>query len=59
MTEMILTQDQIPTDEQSRYDYHVGCSTGWSFYEGNIKSVLEGGMDLRNKNPGLTNVINS
>ena len=59
MTEMILTQDQIPTDEQSRYDYHVGCSTGWSFYEGNIKSVLEGGMDLRNKNPGLTNVINA
>jgi len=59
LTEMILTQDNIPTDEQSKYDYHVGCSTGWSFYEGNIKSVLEGGLDLRNKDPKLTNVINS
>ena len=59
ITEMILTQDQIPTDDKSRYDYHVGCSTGWSFYEGNIKSILEGGMDLRNKNPAYTNVINS
>lgn len=59
ITEMILTQDQIPTDEQGRYDYHVGCSTGWAFYMGNIKSVLEGGLDLRNKDPKLTNVINS
>lgn len=59
ITEMILTQDNIPTDEQGRFNYHVGCSTGWSFYEGNIKSVLEGGLDLRNKNPAYTNVINS
>ncbi len=59
VTEMILTQDQIPTDEAGKYNFHVGCSTGWSFYEGNIKSVLEGGLDLRNKNPAYTNVINS
>jgi hypothetical protein len=58
-TEMILTQDQIPVDEAGMYNYHVGCSTGWSFYEGNIKSVLEGGLDLRNKNPAYSNVINS
>lgn len=59
LTEMLLTQDQIPTDEESKANYHVGCSTGWAFYEGNIKSILEGGLDLRNKNPALTNVINS
>jgi uncharacterized protein YndB with AHSA1/START domain len=59
VTEMILTQDQIPTDEAGMYNFHVGCSTGWSFYEANIKSVLEGGMDLRNKNPAYSNVINS
>lgn len=59
VTEMILVQDQIPDDERGRYDFHVGCSTGWTFYEANIKSILEGGMDLRNKNMAYTNVINS
>ena len=59
VTEMLLTQDQIPTDEDSKVNYHIGCSTGWAFYEANIKSVLEGGLDLRNKNPAYTNVINS
>ena len=59
VTEMILTQDQIPTDEESKHNYHVGCSTGWTFYLANIKSILEGGLDLRNKNLAYTNVINS
>jgi len=59
VTEMLLTQDQIPTDEESKVNYHIGCSTGWTFYEANIKSILEGGLDLRNKNPAYTNVINS
>ena len=59
VTEMVLTQDQIPTDEAGMFNFHVGCSTGWAFYEGNIKSVLEGGMDLRNTNPAYTNGINS
>ena len=59
VTEMLLTQDQIPTDEASKANYHIGCSTGWAFYEANIKSVLEGGLDLRNKNPAYSNVINS
>ena len=59
VTEMLLTQEQIPTDEDSRANYHIGCSTGWAFYEANIKSILEGGLDLRNKNPAYTNVINS
>ena len=58
-TEMILTQDNIPTDEQGRMNFHVGCSTGWTFYFANIKSILEGGLDLRNKNPSYSNVINS
>jgi len=59
ITEMLLTQDRIPTDEESKVNYHIGCSTGWAFYEANIKSVMEGGLDLRNKNPAYTNVINS
>ncbi|MCD6012442.1 MAG: hypothetical protein K0Q79_2304 [Flavipsychrobacter sp.] len=59
VTEMILTQSEIPADEAGRYNYHVGCSTGWTFYMANIKSILEGGLDLRNKNPNYSNVINS
>ena len=59
LTEMLLTQSEIPTDEKSKSSYHVGCSTGWTFYFANLKSILEGGLDLRNKNPELTNVINA
>ncbi len=58
-TELILTQEHIPTDDKSKYNYYMGCSTGWAFYMANIKSVLEGGADLRNKNPEYSNVINS
>jgi uncharacterized protein YndB with AHSA1/START domain len=54
-----LVQEDIPTDEESKANYHVGCSTGWVFYLANLKSILEGGVDLRNKNADLTNVINS
>ncbi len=59
VTELLLTQEQIPTDDKGKANYHVGCSTGWAFYLANIKSVLEGGHDLRNKNMAYTNVINS
>lgn len=59
VTEMVLTQSEIPTDDDGKRNYHVGCSTGWTFYLANIKSILEGGLDLRNKNPAYSNVINS
>ncbi len=59
LTEVLLTQDNIPTDEKSKVNYHVNCSKGWTFYLANLKSILEGGIDLRNKNANLTNVINS
>lgn len=58
-TELVLTQHHIPTDEHGKQAYHVGCSTGWTFYFANIKSVLEGGLDLRNKNMEYKGVINS
>jgi len=59
VTEMFLTQSQIPTDEKGKSSFHVGCSTGWTFYFANLKSILEGGLDLRNKNQAYSNVINS
>jgi len=54
-----LVQSEIPLDEDSRMNYFVGCSRGWTFYLSNLKSILEGGIDLRNRNKKLTNVINT
>lgn len=44
-----LVQDNIPTDEDSKAKIHVSCLQGWTFYMANLKSILEGGIDLRNK----------
>lgn len=54
-----LRQYNIPTDEESKQQFHIGCLEGWTFYLANLKSVLEGGIDLRNKNPAIKHVINS
>ena len=54
-----LIQDQIPTDDDSKVNVRLGCHTGWSFYLVNLKSVYEGGLDLRNKNGNLKGMINS
>jgi len=54
-----LIQSAIPLDDTSRMNYFVGCSTGWTFYLANLKSILEGGIDLRNRNKKLVNVINT
>jgi hypothetical protein len=54
-----LTQENIPTDEESKINFYLGCQTGWTFYLTNLKSIFEGGKDLRNKNEGLTNMLNS
>jgi hypothetical protein len=54
---MELIQEDIPTDEKSKQNWHIGCKTGWTFYMTNLKSLLEGGIDLRNKNEKIQNVI--
>ncbi|MBI1938679.1 MAG: SRPBCC domain-containing protein [Ignavibacteriales bacterium] len=54
-----LTQEEIPTDEESKVNFHMGCSEGWAFYLVNLKSILEGGIDLRNKDLRLKRVVNS
>lgn len=54
-----LVQDEIPTDEKSRVSFHLGCSTGWTFYLANLKSIYEGGLDLRNKDERIRQVVNS
>lgn len=54
-----LTQENIPADDDSRANYFIGCGEGWTFYLANLKSILEGGLDLRNKNVEIKKVINS
>ena len=54
-----LTQENIPTGEEGKVDIHIGCMEGWTFYLANLKSVLEGGLDLRNRNIKIGKVINA
>lgn len=54
-----LTQSNIPIDEKSKRDYRLGCDSGWSFYLVNLKSVYEGGLDLRNKDEELKGLLNN
>ncbi|MFZ1703686.1 MAG: SRPBCC domain-containing protein [Saprospiraceae bacterium] len=54
-----LTQKNIPTDDHSKHQIRLGCDSGWSFYLVNLKSVYEGGLDLRNKNPEFKRMLNN
>ncbi|MFT3824697.1 MAG: SRPBCC domain-containing protein [Chitinophagaceae bacterium] len=54
-----LTQEIPLEDESQRIALYNDCGTGWTFYLANLKSILEGGIDLRNKNIKITNVINA
>jgi len=52
-----LVQDHIPIDEKAKVNWHIGCKNGWTFYLANMKSLFEGGIDLRNKNENIQNVL--
>tara|TARA_R110002050_G_scaffold263024_1_gene403411 strand:+ start:9459 stop:9953 length:495 start_codon:yes stop_codon:yes gene_type:complete len=54
-----LSQTEIPTDSSSQENIRLGCAFAWTFYLLNLKSVLEGGLDLRNKDLDLKGVINN
>jgi uncharacterized protein YndB with AHSA1/START domain len=54
-----LTQRMPMDSEADRQHFYVECGRGWTFYLANLKSILEGGLDLRNKNDALKNVINA
>ncbi|SDE31892.1 SRPBCC family protein [Pedobacter soli] len=54
-----LTQKNIPTDEASKRNIRLGCHNGWSFYLINLKSVYEGGLDLRNKDNRFKPMLNN
>ncbi len=54
-----LVQHDIPTDDEAIKNWHIGCKTGWTFYLANLKSIYEGGLDLRNRNEKIQEVISS
>jgi uncharacterized protein YndB with AHSA1/START domain len=53
-----LKQEEIPVTEEGKQAWHIGCKTGWTFYLANLKSVLEGGIDLRNKDVSMQELLN-
>jgi hypothetical protein len=52
-----LIESNLPTDEGAVARQFVSDSKGWVFYLTNLKSTLEGGLDLRNTNEAIKNVI--
>ena len=52
-----LTQSRIPDDNDR--NIYVNCSYGWTFFLANLKSILEGGIDLRNRNVDIRDVVNA
>ena len=53
-------QQTMPMDDEGEQRYFfIECGKGWTFYMTNLKSTLEGGIDLRNKNAKIPSVINA
>lgn len=49
LTIVELTQENIPQESDPSKNLFVQCQIGWTFYLANLKSIIEGGIDLRNK----------
>jgi uncharacterized protein YndB with AHSA1/START domain len=49
LTIVTLTQENIPEESDPSKNLFVQCQVGWTFYLANLKSIIEGGIDLRNK----------
>ena len=52
-TVLTLTQYNIPTGEDSKMNFHVGCRQAWSTWMMNLKSWIEHGILLHDKELGL------
>ncbi len=58
-TLVTLRQNNIPTDDKSKINIRFGCNTGWRFFLLNLKSVYEGGIDLRNTDHEKRGMLNN
>jgi hypothetical protein len=54
-----LRQYNIPIDDESKKGIRLSCDTGWSFFLVNLKSIYEGGIDLRNKHAEFKGMVNN
>ncbi len=54
-----LEQSNIPVDDESKKNIRLGCHEGWSFYLVNLKSIYEGGHDLRATDTRLQPMLNN
>ena len=52
LTVLILTQYNIPIDDQAKMNYFLGCSQAWSTWMLNLKSWLEHGLLLHDTSLG-------
>lgn len=57
-THVELQQTNVISDSEQRAVVYVDCLQGWTFFLTNLKSVLEGGRDLREKRPNGRNFVN-
>ena len=58
MTRVELTQENIPLEEDVKKNLVVLCGEGWTFHMTDMKSIYEGGLDLRNKDVDRKGVFN-
>lgn len=54
-----LTQEEVLFNENPDENLYVQCGFGWTFYLTNLKSIYEGGIDLRNKDMEVKGVLNA
>lgn len=52
-----LVESNVPNEDEVVIKQYVSDSKGWIFYLVNLKSILEGGLDLRNQKIEIKNVI--
>jgi hypothetical protein len=58
-TQVELQMKNIPTDELSKQEIRLASHTSLSFYLVNLKSICEGGIDLRNKDERVHPMVNN
>ena len=54
-----LTQEMTMDEIERQQYFYTDCGQGWTMYLLNLKSILEGGIDLRNRNMAIRKVVNA
>jgi len=56
MTLLRLIQENMPDNPNAHIHWHMSCRLGWTFFLTNLKSFIETGVDLREKDPEKENL---